>query len=92
MDKFTEGNWQAHGSDKSRRITVKSGKKLICSINPSDEDWNNANLISASKDMLEALESARIRIRALADKHSDASAYADMNKINFAINKAKGKL
>ena len=71
-------NWEARGSEKSTATWVSDeNNKRVCTMIPSETDWENCQLIAAAPDLLESL------IDMLYGKRDQVKALA-------AINKAKG--
>lgn len=60
MTTHTKGPWTAYGSEKTTHTGVKGADgKAICHMVAGEHDWNNARLIAAAPDLLEALEQGR---------------------------------
>ncbi len=89
--KHTQGPWAV--SPDGRDIFSKDGfgyrAKTICRM-PIDIDRDNARLISAAPELLEALELCESVLADYADRHHGGPKFDAAYAARAAINKAKG--
>lgn len=86
--KHTKGPWKVWYSKESERMTVGNNEFVVCETYTDKQSLQDANLIAAAPEMLEALE--HLEKELFPDefvKHSKDS----IRKLKDAIKKARGE-
>ena len=102
MSEHTPGKWKAGHDDDPVQVGTEDGKfvamTLGCDESVADQkDYDNARLIAAAPEMLEALEAAQASLNSLSEftrklKGPRLTVFEGIrHKISAAISKAKGE-
>lgn len=95
MSNYTKGPWEVKIDYSEAPYVCSRERKMIADLNhvylPKDEVINNAHLIAAAPDLLEACEYAFKNLKPAGNIRKDFSGHNAMATLSKAIAKATGK-